>query len=72
MAVMFQSQLLTSSVSSNIKEVDDIAPYAIQLAECIDQATKKIPDPKENRTMFVNQKISEIGAVCAGLMGWVK
>jgi hypothetical protein len=68
-AVIFQSQLLVSSISSKIKGVNDLAPYSIQLAECINQAVAKNSDPEENKRIFINQKVNEIGAVCSGLMG---
>ena len=72
MAVMYQSGYLKSEISSSVKGVNDLAPYSILLAECIDQATSKHSNAEENQRVFSNQKVSEIGASCASLMGWLE
>jgi len=71
-AVMFQGSYLKPSISSNIKSVTDLAPYAIQVAICIDGSTKKLADPEENRKIFTNQELSGMAAICTTLMGWMK
>ena len=72
LAVMYQSKMLNSSISSNIKGINNFAPYAIQLATCIDEATEKHKNSKENKKIYTNQKISSIGALCSSTMGWLK
>lgn len=71
-ALMHQKHLLSSSISNGIKGVNDLAPYAIQLAICIDGATKKQTNPKNNKKIYANQKVSSIAAVCLTMMGWAK
>jgi len=72
LAVMYQNKMLSPSISNNIKGVNDLAPYAIQLAICIDEATKKHANSKENTKIYTNQKISNIGALCSNTMGLLK
>lgn len=69
-AAMYQKQLLNTSISSKIKSVNDLAPYAIQLATCVDSATKKEQDPKKNKNIYTNQTVSSMAAICATMMGW--
>ncbi len=71
-AVMFQNKLLKPSISNNIRSVDDLAPYAIQVAICIDVASKKQANPEENIKIYTNQEVSGMAAICATLMGWMK
>jgi|TARA_B110000238_G_scaffold184084_1_gene211133 hypothetical protein len=71
-ALMFQNKLLNSLISNNIKSVDDLAPYAIQVAICIDGASEKQANPEENKKKYTNQKISSMAAICTTLMGWMK
>ncbi|MCP4607517.1 MAG: hypothetical protein GY845_02210 [Planctomycetes bacterium] len=72
MAVMFQNKLLKPSISNNIRSVDDLAPYAIQVAICIDIAFKKQANSEENTKIYTNQEVSGMAAMCAILMGWMK
>jgi len=71
-ATMFQKNILISSMASTIKSVNDLAPYAIQLAICIDESTKKEANEEQNRKIYTNQKISSMAVLCASLMGWVQ
>ncbi len=71
-AAMYQKHLLNASITSDIKDVNDLAPYAIQLAVCVDGATKKEANPKDNRKMYTNQTVSGMAAICVMMMGWAK
>lgn len=71
-AAMYQKHLLNASITSTIKDVNDLAPYAIQLAVCVDGATKKEADPKENKKIYTNQTVSGMAAICVMMMGWAK
>lgn len=71
-ATMYQKKMFVASISSSIKNVNDLAPYAIQLASCIDEAAKRDPDPAQNKKMYTNQQVSSMAVLCAATMGWVQ
>lgn len=71
-AAMYQKRLLNSSISSKIKGGNDLAPYAIELAICVDGATKKEKDPKNNKQIYTNQTVNGMAAICVMMMGWAK
>ncbi len=69
-ATMYQNKMLISSISNTINSVNDLAPHAIQLAICIDEATAKNPDPEKNKNIYTNQQVSGMAVLCAMTMGW--
>lgn len=71
-AAMYQKQLLNTSISSKINGVNDLAPYAIQLAACVDGGTKKEKDPKKNKNIYTNQTVNGMAAICVMTLGWAK
>lgn len=71
-ALMFQKKMLKSEIIKTIRSVNDIKPYAVELAACIEGATEKDPDEETNRQMFTNQTVSGMATLCIFTMGWDK
>lgn len=69
-AAMYQKHLFNTTVTSKISNINDLAPYAINLAICLDGATKKKVDPEKNKMIYTNQTISGMAAICVMMMGW--
>lgn len=70
-AVMATDDRLKSKMSIKITSAEELKIYATQLSTCIDGATEKNPDEKENKATFSNQSVSALGGICATLMGWL-
>lgn len=70
-ASMNNDNLLTSEISRNLLTVEHYRPLAEELAKGIDEA---IPDMtnSEERTLFANQKVSEIAVLIMAGAGWLK
>jgi hypothetical protein len=71
-ALMFQKGILKPEINRTIGGVNDLKPYAIGLATCIEGATEKRPDEDMNRKMFINQTVSSMAVLCVYAMGWDK
>jgi len=51
---MRQKKLLKPSIQNQIQSMDDLRPFAQQLVDNLDAATKKETDPQENTKMYAN------------------
>ena len=71
-ALMFQKKMLKSEIIKTIGSVNDIKPYAVELATCIEGVTAKNPDEDANRKMFINQTVTGMATLCIFTMGWNK
>jgi hypothetical protein len=61
-----------SQIQKAIKSVDDMKPYAEELVEFLDNATKRFPDEEMNRKVYTNQDVAGLSVVGMSIMGWVK
>jgi Skp family chaperone for outer membrane proteins len=64
--------ILKDSISTNLDSPQKIRPFAEQLVDCIDAATKKDKDPSLNNKMYANQRVAEIATMCMVTMKWTK
>jgi len=71
-ASLYLDKKLKSSISSNINGMDDLKPLAINLASCIEAASKKDLNPDVNNKMYANQTVSGFAAICIITMEWTK
>ncbi|PHM65711.1 hypothetical protein Xsto_01863 [Xenorhabdus stockiae] len=71
-AGMWVDGKLTDKISTEIKDIDDIKPYAELLASQLDDAFSPDPDAKKNQQIFENQTVSSFAAMTMVLMGWLQ
>jgi hypothetical protein len=72
LAKVWADKRLSSKIERKISGVDDLKPFAQELADFIDEATKKHPDPARNRQIYVNQTVAELASAGMISMGWLK
>ncbi|MBD2786645.1 hypothetical protein ID858_17900 [Xenorhabdus sp. DI] len=71
-AGMWEDGQLSNELSKKIKNIDDIQPYAELLASQLDDAFMPEIDPKKNKQLFENQKVSSFATMIMMMMGWTK
>jgi len=71
-ASLYQKKKLKSSISGKINSMDDLKPLAINLATCIERASKKDLNSDVNNKMYVNHTVSGFAAICIITMEWTK
>ncbi len=71
-AGMWQNEKFVPRIQNSIDTVDDMKPYAQELVEYIDVATRRDPDPEQNRRLFTNQTVSAMAVFGMIEMGWLK
>jgi Zn-finger nucleic acid-binding protein len=71
-AGMWKEGKLTRKIASRINNVDDVLPFANELADNLDAAFEPQPDPGENRRIFANQTVSGTAAILMIQLGWLK
>jgi hypothetical protein len=64
--------LLKPELSNRITTKDDTRLLAEQLRDCLNKSLAPEPDAAANRLMYANQKVSELAAVCAKIMNWLR
>jgi hypothetical protein len=69
-ATLYQKKMLNSTLLTSIHSVDDLKPYAIELAICIEAASKKEANEAENKRLYVNQTVAGFASICVITMGW--
>ncbi|AJC66877.1 hypothetical protein [Dickeya zeae] len=70
LASMYEKKRLAPSIVSSLKSIDDFKPYALKLADQLDQAFKPDPNVAKNKKLFANQTVSETAAMLLILMKW--
>ena len=71
-SAMRQKKLLKPSIQNQIQSMDDLRPFAQQLVDNLDAATKKETDPQENTKMYANQTVSDIALMLVILLEWAE
>jgi hypothetical protein len=71
LAKLWLSKKLKPKVAIRIHDVDDLMGPSAELVEALNRALEKQADPKLNRQIYTNQKVSEIAALLLVMMGWV-
>ncbi|QDT34551.1 hypothetical protein [Thalassoglobus polymorphus] len=71
-AAMWQNEKFVPRIQNSIDSVDDMKPYAQELVEYIDVATRRDPDPEQNRRLFTNQTVAAMALLGIIEMGWLK
>ena len=69
---MWKGGDLKPSITSDLTTVDDVRPYAEELAAFLDAAFEPHPDPEENRRRYANQTVAGTAAIGMVTMGWTK
>ncbi|AKP32133.1 hypothetical protein [Yersinia aleksiciae] len=64
--------LLKADIKKNIRSIDDLKPYAVELVNQLDLAFERDPNPAKNKIMFANQEISSSAVMLMMMMGWVE
>lgn len=71
-ASLWKGEMLNQSIQNKITSVEDIKPFATELVVFMDKATEKDPDPDLNEKLYTNQKVGDMAAMGAIMMGWTK
>ena len=71
-AKLWEREDFKPSIRNSIHSVEDMRPYAQELVDFLDAATRKGPDPDKNRMLYTNQKVSEMAAIGIVMMQWGK
>ncbi|MFC6634610.1 hypothetical protein [Microbulbifer taiwanensis] len=69
-AVLYQKEMLSPSISGKITSIEDIKPYAVDLATCIEGASEKESDLEKNKRMYANETVASLASICILMMGW--
>jgi hypothetical protein len=68
----WQNKRFKPEIQSKITSMDVVMVLAKELMTGLDKAFEKEPDPKQNKIMYTNQKVSSSAALLMVMMGWVK
>ena len=67
----WEKKIFKPEIQSNITSLDSVMILSKELVKAIDIVFEKNPDPKKNKMLFTNQKVSSFAAMLMVSMGWV-
>lgn len=71
-AKAWESGSFKAEIQEEIRNIDDMRPYAVELVAFLDAATKKEANRKRNTQMYANQTVAELAAIGMAMMGWLE
>lgn len=71
-SALWQKKMLKPSIQNQIQSIDNLRPFAQQLADNLDAATKRDADPQENIKMYANQTVSDMALQLVILLEWTE
>ncbi len=67
---IWMAEKFKPQIQSSITSVESLKPYAQELVDCLDEATKAEPDSLLNSRIYTNQEVASMAAICMILMDW--
>lgn len=67
---IWMAEKFKPQIQSSITSVESLKPYAQEIVDCLDEATKAEPDSLLNSRIYTNQEVASMAAICMILMDW--
>ncbi len=71
-AAMWKQKNFVPRIQNSINSPDDMKPYAQELVDFLDAATKRHEDPDQNSRIYANQTVSSMATIGMVSMGWLE